>query len=428
MFNNIFRKNYPNKKFHSDDICKNLSYDCQKNQKNPPDLDEIWQDFNKRVRNFLGQKKNENTDMNYHATGPGPSFPRQILGFGSIFFFVIFIIWLSSGFFIIQEGQVAVITRFGQYSRTAQAGFRWRFPYPLERHSIVNISQLRTFEIGFRGSSRNKMLSEALMLTNDENIVDMQFVVQYRLRSDGAPNYLFKVKNPDDSVRQAAETAMREVVGKKPMDFVLYEGRTDVTAEVQTLMQSILNYYESGIQISTVAIQNVQPPEQVQAAFDDAVKAGQDRERQINEGQAYANQVIPWASGQASRMLEEAEGCKARIIGDAKGKAARFISILNEYEKAPEITRDRIYLESMQKMFSEVGKIMIDTQNHNNVLYLPLDRISRLEDVKKGSSNPTFDLNSTSSEFKSNQLPSSAKSILNGPIPEITSSDRLLSR
>lgn len=221
-------------------------------------------------------------------------------------------IWLASGFYIVQEGQVAVVTQFGKYKSTSQAGFQWRLPYPIQSHEMVNVSQLRTFEVGFRGGARNKVLPEALMLTTDENIVDMQFVVQYRLRADGAPDYLFMTRDPDESVRQASETAMREVVGKQSMDFVLYEGRTAVATQVQTLMQQILDRYQTGVQVSTVAIQNVQPPEQVQAAFDDAVKAGQDRERQINEGQAYANQVVPLASGQASRMIEQAEATRPR--------------------------------------------------------------------------------------------------------------------
>jgi membrane protease subunit HflK len=216
------------------------------------------------------------------------------------------------------------------------------------------------------------------MLTTDENIVDMQFVVQYRLRADGAPDYLFMTRDPDESVRQASETAMREVVGKQSMDFVLYEGRTTVATQVQTLMQQILDRYQTGVQVSTVAIQNVQPPEQVQAAFDDAVKAGQDRERQINEGQAYANQVVPLASGQASRMTEQAEGYKAKVVGDAQGNTSRFTSILGEYEKSPQVMRQRMYLESMQEIFTRASKVMVDTKSNNNMLYLPLDKIMHL--------------------------------------------------
>jgi membrane protease subunit HflK len=215
------------------------------------------------------------------------------------------------------------------------------------------------------------------MLTDDENIVDVQFVVQYRLRADGAPDYLFKTKDPDESVRQVSQSAMREVVGTRSMDFVLYEGRTAVAAEVQKQMQQILDRYQTGVQVSSVAIQNVQPPEPVQAAFDDAVKAGQDRERQINEGQAYRNQIVPLAAGQSSRMLEQAEGYRARVVGNAVGDTARFTSVLGEYRKAPEILRERMYLETMQQMYSNSSKILVDTSGSNNMLYLPLDKITQ---------------------------------------------------
>lgn len=345
------------------------------NGDSPPDLDEVWRDFNNRVGSLFGRKGGGGNRPGGGRGGITPPSPRGAKVGLSIVAGVAVLLWLASGFYIVQEGQVAVVTQFGKYKSTAPAGFQWRLPYPIQSAETVNISQLRTFEVGFRGGSRNKVLPEALMLTTDENIVDMQFVVQYRLRADGAPDYLFKMRDPDDSVRQASETAMREIVGKKPMDFVLYEGRTEVAVEVQNLMQQILDRYQSGIQISTVAIQNVQPPEQVQAAFDDAVKAGQDRERQINEGQAYANQVIPLAGGQASRMLEQAEGYRAKVLGDARGDASRFTSILAEYQKAPKIMRERMYLETMQQIFSRASKVMVDTKNGNNMLYLPIDKI-----------------------------------------------------
>ncbi len=354
------------------------------NSDGPPDLDEVWRDFNNRVGSLFGRKGGGGGNRG-GMTPPSPRGARIGLG---VIALVLVLLWLASGFFIVQEGQVAVVTQFGKYKSTAAPGFQWRLPYPIQNAETVNISQLRTFEVGFRGSSRNKVLPEALMLTTDENIVDMQFVVQYRLRADGAPDYLFNMRDPDESVRQAAETAMREIVGKKPMDFVLYEGRTEVAVEVQNLMQQILDRYQSGIQVSTVAIQNVQPPEQVQAAFDDAVKAGQDRERQINEGQAYANQVIPMAGGQASRMLEQAEGYKAKVIGDARGDAARFTSILAEYEKAPKIMRERMYLETMQQIFSRASKVMVDTKGSNNMLYLPLDKIMQ-QAARDASVKPT---------------------------------------
>lgn len=340
----------------------------------PPDLDQVWRDFNDRLGALFGRRKGGPGVPQSPSGGPSGPTPRQSkIGLGILAAAAV-LFWLGSGFFIVQEGQVAVITQFGRYIATVQPGFQWRLPYPIQSSAIVNISQLRTFEVGFRGNARNRVLPEALMLTDDENIVDVQFVVQYRLRADGAPDYLFRNKDPDEAVRQAAQTAMREVVGGRRMDFVLYEGRTAVAIDVQKLMQQILDRYQTGIQVNSVAIQNVQPPEQVQAAFDDAVKAGQDRERQINEGQAYRNQIVPLAAGQASRMMEQAEGYRAKVTGDATGDAARFTSVVTEYRKAPEVIRQRMYLETMQQMFNHASKVLVDTQG-NNMLYLPLDKI-----------------------------------------------------
>jgi membrane protease subunit HflK len=235
----------------------------------------VWRDVSNRLGALFGRGNGGGSRPN-PAPGMGGPTPRQSkIGLGVIVAGAI-ALWLGSGFFIVQEGQVAVLTQFGKYKGTAQAGFQWRIPGPIQAHEMVNISQLRTFEVGFRGNARNRVLPEALMLTEDENIVDVQFVVQYRLRADGAPDYLFKTKDPDESVRQTAQAAMREVVGKRPMDKVLYEERAAIAVDVQKLMQQILDRYKTGIQVNNIAIQNVQPPEQVQAAFEDAVNAGQD--------------------------------------------------------------------------------------------------------------------------------------------------------
>lgn len=353
-------------------------------QEGPPDLDEVWRDFNNKLGSLFGRKPRRGGGN--FGGGQGGGSPIQVpKGSPKLLVVALLIaigLWLASGFMIVQEGQVAVVTRFGTYTKTLGPGLQWRVPYPIEDAQMVNVAQLRTFEVGYRGSSRNKVLPESLMLTTDENIVDMQFVVQYRLNPSGAPDYLFKTVQPDEAVRQAAETAMREIVGKKPMDFVLYSGRTEVAAEVQSLIQSILDLYQTGIQISTVAIQNVQPPEQVQAAFDDAVKAGQDRERLINEGNAYSNRVLPEAQGQAARMLEEAEGYKAKVVGDAQGDSARFVSVESEYAKAPDITRTRLYLSTMQDILGDVSKVVIDTDASSNMLYVPLDKIMGRDAVR----------------------------------------------
>ncbi|WP_397473024.1 FtsH protease activity modulator HflK [Pusillimonas sp.] len=343
----------------------------------PPDLDEVWRDFNNRLGAMFGRKPRRGGRGNGSGGGgSGPALPTGSPKTIGVILFILVALWLASGFTIVQEGQVAVVTRFGSYTKTLTPGLQWRMPYPIEDSQTVNISQLRTFEVGFRGNARNKVLAESLMLTTDENIVDVQFVVQYRLNPEGAPDYLFKTSQPDEAVRQAVETAMREVVGQQPMDSVLYSGRTEIAARVQRFAQEILERYETGTQISTVAIQNVQPPEQVQAAFDDAVKAGQDRERLINEGNAYASRVLPEAQGQVARMLQEAEGYRAEVIGDAQGDTARFTSIESEYAKAPDITRERMYLSTMQGILESTAKIVVDTESANNMLYLPLDKIA----------------------------------------------------
>ncbi len=361
------------------------------NQDGPPDLDQVWSDFNRKLSNLFGKgggggSGRPSGSPSGMPSGPTPKQAKAGLGIvvaGAILF------WLGSGFFIVQEGQVAVITQFGAYKSTAQPGFQWRMPYPIQSHEVVDVSQLRTYESGFRGNARNKVPSEALMLTEDENIVDVQFVVQYRVQPDGGPDYLFKTRDPDESVHQTAQSSMREVVGGRAMDFVLYEGRTLVASDVQKLMQQILDRYQTGILISSVAIQNVQPPEQVQAAFDDAVKAGQDRERQINEGEAYKNQVVPLARGQASRMLEEAEGYRARVLGDAQGDTSRFLSVLEQYRLAPRVLQENMYLMTMQDIFSRASKVFVDTQDSNNMLYLPLDRIMQQAAGREASRNMT---------------------------------------
>jgi membrane protease subunit HflK len=261
----------------------------------------------------------------------------------------------------------------GKYYHSTPGGFNRRWPYPIQSHEIVNVSQLRMVEVGYRNSTKNKQPRESLMLTDDENIIDIQFAAQYQLKS--AADWLLNNRDQEEMVRQIAETSIREVVGKNKMDFVLYEGREKVAFDVSQLMQQIADRYNSGVQIMNVTMQTVQPPEQVQAAFDDAVKAGQDRERQKNEGQAYANDVIPRARGAASRLLQEAEGYRSKVVANAEGDASRFKQVLAEYQKAPAVTRDRMYLETMQQIFSNTTKVMVDSRSANNLLYLPLDKL-----------------------------------------------------
>lgn len=282
--------------------------------------------------------------------------------------------WSVSGFYIVPEGQTGVVTTFGAYSKSTVPGINWHLPAPIQDVELVDVSSVRTAEIGMRGTTDR--LREALMLTDDENIVDVQFNVQYRIKPEtGAKDYLFNTRAPDASVTQAAESAMREVVGRKAMDSVLFESKAEIAEAVRNSMQAMLDRYSTGIEVMSVAIQNAQPPQQVQAAFNDAVKAGQDRERQINLGEAYMNAVIPKAQGTASRLKEEAEGYKARVVETARGDADRFTSVYTEYAKAPQVTRDRIYVDAMRDIYQNVTKVYVDQKSGSNLLYLPLDKI-----------------------------------------------------
>lgn len=343
----------------------------RKGNSNPPDLDDVLRNVSKRINELFGRKGGG-------GEGPGGEGPkRQSSGNIMAIIFLLLIVWAASGFYIVDEGQRGVVLRFGKHVDTTQAGLRWHMPYPIEKVENVNVSQVRTIEIGYRNNVRSKVLKESLMLTDDENIIDIQFAVQYILNNP--ENFLFNNRDPDSTVLHVAETAIREIIGKSKMDFVLYEGREEVAARATQIMQTILDRYQIGITISRVTMQNAQPPEQVQASFDDAVKAGQDRERQRNEGQAYANDVIPRARGGAARLLEEAGGYQQRVISSAEGDVSRFEKILVEYSKAPTVTRDRLYLDMMQQVLSRTSKILIDQKSGSNLLYLPLDKLIQMD-------------------------------------------------
>ena len=339
----------------------------------PPDLEELWGDLNRRLAGILGKRGGGGSSGGGGGNRGADIDPKLFGGGVGIVLFLIAAAWAASGFYIVDESQRAVVLRFGKVTEVTDPGLRWRLPFPIESHELVNLSGVRTAEIGYRGSEKNKVLAEALMLTQDENII--QFAVQWFLKDP--LEYVINNRNPDEAVTQAAETAIREIVGKSNMDYVLYEGREQVAQQAAVLMQDILDRYKTGIIVSKFTMQNAQPPEQVQAAFDDAVKAGQDRERQKNEGEGYANDVIPKARGSAARLLEEANAYKQRVVATAEGDASRFRQIYTEYSKAPEVTRKRMYLDTMQEVFANTGKIMLDTKGSGNLLYLPLDQLMR---------------------------------------------------
>ena len=334
----------------------------------PPDLDEIWRNVNRRLNDLFGRK----TGQEPPTSEPRP--PRAgipLTGLGLLVALVL-AVWLASGFYIVDEGRRGVVNRFGKYTETTQPGPRWHMPWPVEAVDLVDFSQVRTIEIGYRNTPKNRVDREAVMLTDDENVIDIQFAVQYNLKN--AEDSVFNNRKPDLIVAWAAESAIREVTAKAKMDFVLYEGREQIARQTETLLQDMLDRYKTGVFVQKVTLQNVQPPEKVQAAFDDAVKAGQDRERLKNEGQAYANDVIPRARGGASRLLEEAQGYQASVVSKAEGDASRFRQIVVEYQKAPGVTRDRLYLDMMQSVLGSTTKIVVEPKS-GNLLYLPLDRL-----------------------------------------------------
>ena len=346
----------------------------------PPDLDELWRDFNRKLSGLFGGNKNGGRN-NGGANGGGGGFQPDMknAGYGlGLIAIVALLVWLGTGFFIVQEGQQAVITQFGRYKTTVGAGFNWRLPYPVQRHELVFVTQIRAVDVGRDNVIKATGLRESAMLTADENIVEIKFAVQYRLNDARA--YLFESKDPGGAVVQAAETAVREVVGNMRMSAALAEERDQIAPRVRTLMQRMLDQYKVGIEVVGINLQQtgVRPPEQVQAAFDDVLKAGQERERARNEAEAYANDVIPRAAGAAARLREESEAYRARIVAQAEGDSQRFRSVLTEYQKAPQVTRDRLYLETMQQVFSNVSKVLIDSKGGANLLHLPLDKIMQL--------------------------------------------------
>jgi len=335
----------------------------------PPDLDELWRSFNRRLNELFGGRGGGGDG----GLPPSPPSGRMLGGGAGVLVLLVVAVWLASGFYVVDAASRAVVLTFGRYTEETGPGLRWRMPYPIQSQEIVNLSQVRTLEVGYRNNVKTKVLKESLMLTDDENIVDLQFAVQYVVTDARA--WLFNNRRPEEVAMQTAEAAMREVIGKSRMDAILYEGQDNIANQAQVLMQEILNNYKTGIELSRVTIQNAQPPEQVQAAFDDAVKAGQDRERQKNEGQAYANDVIPKARGTASRLKAESEGYRARVIANAEGEASRFQQVLAEYSKAPAVTRERMYLDTIQQVLSSTSKILLDYKGGGNLLYLPLDKL-----------------------------------------------------
>lgn len=331
----------------------------------PPDLDQLWRDFNARLNRLFGQR----------GTGGDGKFSPDMRGAGmtaSVVIFIVALIWLASGAFIVQEGQVGVVTTFGKLSHTVKPGFNWRWPYPIQAQEIVNTGRKNVAEIGYRSNLRNRQPQESLMLTHDENLVDVQFSVEYQIKDPVA--WLYSGRDQDETVREAAESAAREVVGRARMESVLYDGRDKIAADVQGITQKLLDRYKLGVQVSNVTMQAVQPPEQVAAAFADAVKAAEDAARARSEGEAYANEVLPQARGKAFSLIQDAEAYRSKVVESAMGSAARFDAVVEQYAKAPAVTRQRMYLDTMQQIFTSASKVLVDTKGASTV-YLPLDKL-----------------------------------------------------
>jgi len=357
----------------------------------PPDLDEVVRKLSDRFNNLMGGRRGGggNSGGGAGASGSGGS---GLAGIGLIVGVIAVIGWLIASIYIVNEGERGVVLRFGRYLETTLPGPHLRI-FPIDRVEIVNVEQRRFREIGYRsgagaGAGRQPAVrsvpKEALMLTQDENIVDVRLAVQYQIKDPRA--YLFNVLDPESVLVQVVESATRETIGKSTMDFVLTEGRSDIVADTRTLSQNILDNYGAGLQIITVVLQDAQPPEEVQDAFADAIKAREDEQRLKNEAEAYSNEVIPRARGQAARRLQEASAYKEQVIAQAQGEASRFEQLLAAYSRAPEVTRERLYLETLETVLSRVSKVLVDVTGTNNLLYLPLDRLLKSGEAAPGAS------------------------------------------
>lgn len=345
--------------------------------KGPPDLDETIRALQEKIGRIFG------------GGGGGSSSGGSMKGFGFLVGGAV-VLWGLSGFYIVDEGNHGVVTRFGKYTETSQAGLNWHIPAPIESVELVNVRRQRFIEVGYRSVGAQQTLGsvpkEALMLTKDENIVDVRLAVQYQVKD--AKDFLFNVVSPEITLKQVTEAAQRGVVGSSKMDFVLTEGRTEIVAQIREEIQDVMDSYESGVQITSVNLQDAQPPEQVQGAFEDAIKAREDQQRLINEAEAYSNDVIPKARGAAARKLQEAEGYKQQVIARAEGETSRFLALLGEYKKAPEVTRERLYIESVQSVLTHSNTVFLDVKSANNLLYLPLDKLIRQSPTDESAQIP----------------------------------------
>lgn len=323
----------------------------------PPDLDEVFANVQKRLKKIMGGGGDDDGGSSQGSGSSGP-------GTGAIIALVLVLagIWTAwNSVHIIDESERGVVLRFGEYTRTMMPGLQFTFPAPIETIEKVNVAEVRSQE------------NQARMLTSDENLIELGFAVQYRVLDPA--KFLFEIEQPELTLAEASDSAIREIVGTNQMDFILEQGRGQIASGARALLQQILERYDAGIEILSFNLQQVRPPNQVQAAFDDVVRAREDQVRFANEAQAYANQVIPEARGRSARVMEEAQGYRDSVIARAEGEADRFVAVYEEYAKAPEVTRQRLYLQELESLYSNTPKVLIDADSSNNLLYLPLDRL-----------------------------------------------------
>jgi modulator of FtsH protease HflK len=328
----------------------------------PPDLDEVVRKLQERLGGLFGGKKRGPGEPSGGKAGPGGGIGGKAVG---IVLGILFAVWLASGVYIIEPAERGVVLRFGAYTRMTGPGPHWHIPAPIEKVIKVNVDEISTFT------------HDAAMLTKDENIVDVELTVQSRIQD--AADYIFQDQNPDKTLRDAVETVVRKTIGGSRLDFVLTEGRDAIATTIRDRAQALINQYKTGMEITSVNMQPAKPPEQVKEAFDDAIKAREDKERLENKAEAYSNEILPQARGEAARVEADAKAYRDKVVAEAQGETSRFLAILKEYEKAPEVTRERLYLETMEQVIGESNKVLLDVPDGASLMYLPLDQI-----VKQG--------------------------------------------
>ncbi len=324
----------------------------------PPDLDEVVRKIQERLGGLFGGNRPPDGDGG-HFGGPGRPISSKVV---AILIGVLLLVWLASGIYIVDPAERGVVMRFGRYVDTTGPGPHWHIPIPIERVVKVNVDEIST------------LTHKAAMLTQDENIVEVELTVQSRIQDAG--DYLFQDQDPERTLNDATVTVVRVTIGQSKLDFVMTEGRSAVAATIKERIQQLLDRYKTGLLVTSVNTQPAKPPDQVKAAFDDAIKAREDKERLENQAEAYANEVLPNARGRAARIIADAKAYRDQEIAESEGESARFTAVLTEYAKAPEVTRQRLYLETMEEVLSKNGKILLDVQDgSNSLLYLPVDQL-----------------------------------------------------